>query len=312
VISAELLADFESCQRRGYFTRDYEPRRLHPTELTRRAIYAALCDAEPDSGRRAGEEAIALCGNIGLEVKDSGNLYDCGLHHAAIADIVTSYLRGVLGPSVGVPADGKAGNHAWVSGCLAVASQTLARVALVDHFSDDRTLAEGRSWYTIGEVAVYDAPMDIYLISLGASRGGKRHSAWSKGLLHPRNRKVRFKKQAKKVEGFKDSWIPVWREEHDQISRQEWLRGMEEDGVLQDLVTTVRVEPLSTFNRQQELDTIQRKADQLQAINKLPDMSRSACDWPRPCGFRCVCFAPLQVTPEQVGFGRRHDSVVCE
>lgn len=243
---------------------------------------------------------------MGLDLRETGNLYDIGLHHAAIADLVGTWARNRIGAPLGVAIDQDVGKHVWESSCLAASSLgRLVRIVLVDHFSDERTLAESRSWFTIGEVAIYDCPMDVYMISLGAARGGKRHSAWSKALLHPRNRQVRFKKQINKIEGFKETWLPVWREEHQEISREVWLRAMELDGVLQDLTTSFSVETLSPFRRMEALDVIQRKADQIAELKELPDPSYSACDWPRPCPFRTVCFAPARVTPQSLAFRRR-------
>lgn len=306
MISAELLSDLEACQRRGYYSRDWLPRRLHPTEITRQALYRSLCAPEGDIGEVAGSAAMELCATVGLDLKETGHLYDIGLHHAAIADLVATWARKRIGSILGVPVDQKVGEQTWECSCLAAAELgRLVRIVLVDHFSDERTLAESRSWFTTGEVAVYDCPMDIYLVSLGASRGGKRHSAWSKGLLHPRNRQVRFKKQANKIEGFKETWIPVWREEHQEISRESWLKAMELDGVLQDLTTSFTVDPLSPFRRAEALEVIARKADNLQKLSGLPDPSYSSCDWPRPCPFRSVCFAPARVTPQQLAFRSR-------
>lgn len=305
MISAPLLTDLESCQRRGYFSRDWLPRRLHPTEITRRAIYAALCDEREDVGERAGEEVMTLCADVGLDIKHH-NLHDIGLHHAAIADLVATWARGAVGFDMGCPQDKMVGNHTWQSSCLLDAHrQRLVRIVLVDHFSDERLLSESRSWYSLGEVAVYDAPMDVHVVSLGASRGGKRHSAWSKGLLHPRNRALRFKPHANKTVGFKDTWIPIYREEHDRISRETWLEAMEQDGMVRELTTVVHVERLSAERRKETLEVIERKADALSKIGRLPDPSYSQCDWPSPCGFRSVCFAPMAVTPAELGFRAR-------
>ena len=304
-ISANLISDLEGCQRRGYYSRDFLPRRLHPTELTRQALYSALCQPE-DPGKAAGDGVMALCAELGLDLKQTGHLYDIGLHHACLADLIATWARNRISAPLGVAVDDPIGNHVWESSCLCAASAgRLVRIVLVDHFSDERTLSESRSWYTLGEVAVYDVPMDVYLVSLGASRGGKRHSAWSKALLHPRNRKVRFKKQANRIEGFKESWIPIWREEHAEISRETWLQAMELDGVLQDLTTSFTIERLTPFRRMEALDTIQRKADQITALKELPDPSYSACSWPRPCPFTSVCFAPARVNPEMLAFRKR-------
>ena len=308
-VSASLIQDLESCLRRGFYSRDWLPRRLHPTEIMRQAINAALARSEgEDCGQYAGNETMQLCADVGLDLKDTGHLYDIGLHAACIADLVSTWLSRRIEANLGVPADEKVGEHVWESSCLAaVEAGRLVRFVLVDHFSDERTLAESRSWFTLGEVAVYDCPMDVYLVSLGASRNGKRHSAWSKGLLHPRNRKVRFKKQANRIEGFKETWIPIWREDHQEISRESWLQAMEMDGVLQDLTTSFSVEPLTPFRRLEALETIARKADLLASLQTLPDPSYSACDWPRPCPFRTVCFAPIAVTPGMLAFRQRED-----
>ena len=304
MISADLIADLESCQRRGYYSRDYFPRRLHPTELTRQAIYSALTSEREDVGEFAGEEVIRLCGDVGLDVKDSDYVYDIGAHHACIADIVATWARYELGANLERLEPQTIGNLSWTPNCLRNGSRLL-RLGLVDHFADERSLSESRSWFSVGEVAVFDLPMDIYLVSLGASRGGKRHSAWTKGLLHPRNRKLRFKKQIQKIQGFKESWLPIWREDHAEISRETWLNTMQEDGALQDLVMTVKVEPFAKEKREEILGYIQRKAETLAGLRHLPDPNYSACDWPRPCFFRTVCFAPFRITPAELGFPRR-------
>jgi len=304
-INAELMTAYELCGIRGYYLRDYESPNMHPTEMMRRAIAFALTQDDGVPGELAGEEVIRLASQYYLDVKDQSRSYDIALHHACLADIVTTWLVREFPGRWRLPADKVVGNLSWDSVSLVTANSELFRVILVDHLSDDRTAAESRSWYTLGDVAVYNRPMFLMFISLGNSQGGKRHSAWSKGLLHPRNRKVRFRPRQSKVAGFKESWQKIWREDHAQISREEWLSAMDDDGVINDLTFRAHVDVIESERRQHLLSLLQRRSTQLASLTSLPDPSYSACDWPRPCPLRGVCFAPVEVTPADLGFLKR-------
>lgn len=299
-MNADILSDFESCERRGYWSQTFVPNKLHPTEVLRRSIAEALTGEREDRGERAGELVMEYASQ-GLDVK-THQKYECAVHHACLADILTTYLasKGSYSrpePKVGV-------NFTWGPYCL-LRGQELVRIALVDHWSDDREASEARSWWTLGEMAAFKMPMTIEVLLLGSSVNGRRHSAWSKGLLHPRNRQLRFKKRFQKGQAFADSWLPVWREDHDEISREDWLKAMQEDDVFADLARRVHIEPLSAERVLDLRGMIERKTEKLYKINAVPDPNYSACDWPRPCAMRQVCFAAKPTTPEATGAYRR-------
>src|SRR5262249_9150130 len=147
-------------------------------------------------------------------------------------------------------------NYPWESLSLATGHGTkLHRFVLVDHISDDRICGEARAWYSLGEMAVYKMPMSIDILTLGASRNGRRHSAWTTGFLHPRNRSLKFQKKSKLDTPLRESWQKIWREDHDQISREEWLGAMQNDYMFDDLVkhVEVRLPDVSEIGRIQDV-----------------------------------------------------------
>ena len=81
------------------------------------------------------------------------------------------------------------------------------------------------------------------------------------------------------------------------ISREEWLKAMADDGMLDDLTRTVTVD-LPTENRLKELERVlQEKQAALSGLKGVPSPSYSSCWWPRPCPFVKCCFAPKEQVP---------------
>lgn len=296
-MNALLLNNLESCQRRGLWSRDYEPQQLHPTEILRRSIYAGLTTEREDFGEAAGEEVMSLCGDRGMDIDTAKvhiNLYDTGIHHAAIADLVTSRLR-TDGPwQRPEPVDG------WESGAF-VGPKGLRRIVLTAYWDDERAAAECHSWQTLAELAIYKQPMSLEVIILGAFRKGRRHSAWSKGFLHPRNRQLRFKRNAhygQRDKPFGENWIPVWREDHDQLTREQWLEAMEADAMFEDIHLSIPVVLPGAANLQRLRDLIARKTERLEKLKGLPEPSYSSChNVISPCPFQGCCLVPAEVSP---------------
>ena len=131
--------------------------------------------------------------------------------------------------------------------------------------------------------------MQMAVIVLGQSRGGKRHGPWARALRHPANKKLRFRKKHAVSEGFKNTWLDVWREDYDDISTQDWLQGMLNDGVLQDVCFMVEIPVPGEVARQKVLDMGTRKLETLENMKELPDPQLTGCDWPQPCAFRTPC-----------------------
>ena len=133
--------------------------------------------------------------------------------------------------------------------------------------------------------------MQMAVIVLGQNRSGKRHSAWARGLRHPLNKKLRFRKKNDKSDGFKSSWLEVWREDFDDITTAAWLQAMLDDGMLQDLCFSVEIPVPEKAARERIVEMAARKLEKIQNLDKLPDPQLSTCDWPRPCLFRTPCHA---------------------
>jgi len=305
MLSPDTLVNIETCDRRAKWSLEWEAQRVHPTKALYLAIEQALPQKErEDRGQFAGEIVMDICAERGLDVASTINRYDCGLHHAALADILVTYLELRYGAVTGAPVEMLAGRQAK-GDCFKTAAGCLMRPILVDHLSDERIKAEAHSWYTLLPVAMYGLPMTLEIIVLGQSKSGRRHSAWSTGFLHPRNHALRFQKRTDKrglTTGFVDSWRKIWREEYAQVTREEWLQAMREDGQVEQLTKQVTVNPFPAGRRKSVLELASRKLSRL-SPDEFPDPSYSACDWPRPCPFHFCCFGvPERLPAEEDGF----------
>ena len=311
-MNAETLADLESCDRRGYFSETWESNRLHPTKMLYLAIEEALTQTErADRGEVAGETVVTLCADRGIETNQSDK-YHVGNHHAVLADIVTSHLASLPNAPWQRLEPVEASGVIWEPTAFLDASGRLVRPILVDGWDDERQQSELHSWHTLGNMAFYELPMTLEVVILGVSRNGRRHSSWSKGLLHPRNRKLRFQKQAAtKDTTFAESWRKVWREDYASITREKWLEAMDDDRQFEELTRHLAVGLPGPERLEQLRDIIRLKAQPRdrgtgQCASGIPLPSYSACDFPRPCPFRRCCLGPVEILPsESEGFFRR-------
>lgn len=307
MITADTLIDIETCDRRAVWGMEWEPQNLHPTTMLYRAIEQAITDTErEDVGQLAGEIIMEFAAERGLDVGENINRYDCALHHAALADILVTYLRNRYKKPLERTEPSTIGNLSVSPKALRNGRETLVRPIMVDHLSDERQAAEAHSWHTLLPVALYGLPMSLEFIVLGQSRSGRRHSAWSTGFCHPRNHALRFQKQTDKRNlgaGFAGSWRKVWREEVAQISRDEWIQAMANDGMFEQLTKRVTVNPLPQKRAAAVLELVSRKwlDRRLPLTGDLPDPSYSACDFPRPCAFHRCCYSEPERTPEEAG-----------
>lgn len=296
-MNALLINSYESCLRRGLWAQSFEPLQLHPTEILRRGLYAGLTSERSDFGEDAGETVMALCGDRGMDIdttKVHVNLYDTAIHHGAIADIVATHLRQDGPWTRPDPVDG------WESGAF-VGPAGLRRVILSSWWDDERAAAETHSWATLGEMAIYAEPITLEIIILGNFRKGRRHSSWSRGFLHPKNQKLRFKRSAhygQRDKPFGDNWMPVWREDHDKITREQWLAAMEEDSITEELHLSIPVVLPSRPKLDVLRDLIARKTERLEKLKGVPEPSYSACHNPiSPCQFQGCCLETPESQP---------------
>jgi hypothetical protein len=247
---------------------------------------------------------MTLCAERGLELPNRNqHLYPSAISHAAVADMVVTAIRNQNhevwqpGPD---PVD------SWISSVqLDPTGTRLRRFLAVSTWSADRELYERQSWYCLGEVAHYGMPMQLVVAVLGPMVNGRRHNPWAKGLLHPQGSDLRFKlRRRSSVEGFKESWKPIYREEHDEIQRERWLGAMAMDEVLPELLFVVEI-PVpedSAAIRKLAAHQLERMA----GLRWTPPKQLSTCRNPiHPCPFQACCWGQPETKPSFNGYDAR-------
>jgi hypothetical protein len=305
--TASLLSAYETCSRAGFFRRSWERSRMSSVDMLYSGIRAGLTSPREDFGEAAGEEVMSLGADRGLATNEY-NVYDLVVSTAAIADLVTTAIRKPTEPPWSLPEPQTLGGWPWTPSCFLV-GQKLRRIALVSHWTDERHHAEARSWRTLGEICVYELPLEQVVVVLGQSRNGRRYGAWSKCFQHPQNKQIRFRKRSKgfRLPGnaFKDTWIDCWRVDHAEITNQTWLQAMLTDDVLPEVLFRVDVEVPPALQLKRIREMAKRKMDRLAKLTELPEANLSTCFWPVQCPFVSCCHnIPEREPSEKNGFVR--------
>jgi hypothetical protein len=270
---------------------------MRPMEMFHQAVHDALISDASDPGEHAGEVMLELARDRGLDIGREHNYYRCAINHAAAADLIVTAIRNVaeswIVPDITYPG--------WrTSALMNAAGNHLRRFLGVAYWGEERETHVKNSWHVLGEIAHYQMPMQLVVAVIGPMSGGRRHSPWSKALLHPKGNRLRFRlRQRSRVEGFAESWRPIYREDHDEIERRAWLQGMLDDGVLESSLFVVEV-PVPAENQCAHIrDLALRQLGRLDAIAALPEKQLTSCDSPlRPCPFRSCCWVDPESQPE--------------
>ena len=288
--SPQLLSADEKCRRLGFWSLDWERGKIDLHELLQAGIHEGMITTREDRGNAAGERIMEISASREI-VSDQHDLYSQIIHYCAISDIVSTAVRKATEPPWGIPEPVELPNGlAWNSGAfLAPDGLSLRRIVLATSWSDNRHYSEARSWFSLGEVCCLNLPMKEAVIILGAHRDGKRHGYWSKGLRHPVNKKLRFRKKTDVSVGFKSTWATIFREDYDEISTEEWLSAMLNDGVLPDVCFSVEIPTPERKARQEIVDLAARRLDEMYETKELPSKQLSTCDHPYPCDHRVHC-----------------------
>lgn len=260
--------------------------------MIQRSVRAGLLSDRKDFNIASGEECMTISAEPGLETKEY-NVFDQCVHLAALSDILTAAIRKPSERPWLLPEDVRLGDGTtWHSAAyLSPSGDYLRRIALVSNWGEDRHFQECRAWFSLGEMAAYNLPMQLVVAVIGQSRSGKRHSPFTRAYRHPVNKGVRFRRKGGQGEGFKSSWIQIWREDFDEISTESWLQSMLTDSVLQDHLFKIDI-PLPTKEAQRKIrDLANKKLDEIENANILPDQQFSTCDFPVACVFRNNCHA---------------------
>lgn len=276
---------------------------MRPIEIVRRAVIAGLMTDRADHGEYAGEMVMDLASSRGLDVEDSLNIYRAAVNHASIADLVTRAIRNHNNEQWRKAPD----LPKWRSSCFTdPTGRILRRFLPVSSWSPERELYERQSWFCIGETAHHQIPMQLVVAVLGRMSGGRRTGFFSKGLLHPQKSHLRFKLRSRAtVDGFRETWLKVYKEDNAQIDPEKWLGAMNDDGVLQESLFVVHIPVPEASQRLRVMDLATAQLERLQALHHLPPKQLSTCFDPiSPCPFRVCCHCEPETGPENGGFDR--------
>lgn len=302
--SPTLLTNLETCPRKAYWA-NWTRNKLRPVEILRQSLNHAVSVKESQDGASwgdtAGSKVLELASCPGMEA-DSETLYASVMNYACLSDILVSTIRKATDAAWLVP------DHVqnWTSGALLSPEGTyLRRLVIVSHWTKERHYSECRNWFTLGEMATYDLPMQMVVLVIGHERNGRRHSHWTKALLHPANMKqLRFRRVGRNVSGgFKESWVQIFREDREDISRETWLNSMLKDDVLSEICFKVDMPKLEPHNRKMVLELAERKLEAIDKMRSKPDKQYTGCDWPIKCEFLNCCHSLPEKSPsEKLGF----------
>ena len=296
--TASLLSGDERCGRIAHWGLDWEREKIEARDLLAAGIKAGLTSTRKDFNQEAGEAVIGVARDREVIQDDKCDQFSSIIHLASLADVVSSAIRRPSDEpwrlSEPVPLDD---GILWTPSCyLSPRGDFLRRVVLVSAWNQDRHYAELRSWHSLGEVCIQNLPMQLIIIILGQRREGRYNGYWSRGYLHPVNKKLRFRRKNFIGQGFKDSWKEAWREDHDELPTSAWLDGMMEDGVLEDVRIRIDLPVPSEENRQRIVNLAKSKLRRIYSTKEIPEQNLSICDWPTPCIFRLPCHAQEPVS----------------
>ena len=250
---------------------------MRPMDALYRAIEIGLESEEDDPGVAAGDALMGFAVDRGFDTSET-DLLGHAEHLASIADFVVWLLR------TGGPWERPADKGEWISSAF-LNGHRLKRVVLMDRWTEERAIAEEHSWRVMGECAIYEMPMDLIVIQLGASRDGRRHGPISKCYRHPVSNEIRFRRRD--GEPFGPTWDRVYRESSN-VSREDWLEAMTEDGITAETITihSVDVPP----NSEEIRELVQAQMVRIRQTPAIPLPQLANCFDPiSPCQFRSCC-----------------------
>ena len=139
---------------------------------------------------------------------------------------------------------------------------------------------------------------------IGAHRGGRRHSHWTKCFQHPIQKSALRFGRRKGQDGFTKAWKEIWREQTT-ITAATWLEKMQNDDVVGDLIQSREIP-----YRDKDIRIAKAQSDMLAIIPQiekaLPDdpMRRSSCDeiGRGACPWQNLCYSPQEVEADDLSY----------
>ena len=233
MISAQLLDTIDRCPRRYALERTHETRTITTMGLlyagVEGGITGSALNADPFYYRRQGCGSGATRGNLGSA---SRWIYGGSRVSLALTRRFGQFRRIDLVPF---------GKHEWQSNIFE-SKHGLHRIILTSSLDDDALRGYAHAWGTVGELVALKKDIILTAVVVGAQRGGRRHSHWTKCFQHPVQKSaLRFaRRKGGKADGFTEGWREVRREATD-IAAATWVDRMESDSVIEDLIRVHRV-----------------------------------------------------------------------
>lgn len=288
ILDAQMYDTFDRCEKRFAYERTHEARTISLLGLLYAGVEGALL------GRPEAISEITQRMDV-----NSGDLSPISAvrHVEFMAEVIGLALRETLG-KCHKPDDVPLGENQWRSS-LFECKTGLHRIILASHMDDDSLRSFAHSWQTIGELAALERGITLTVVIVGSQRGGRRHSPWAKGFLHPIQRNLRFAPR-KKDSGFTENWKTCWREQSD-IKAETWLDRMRTDEVLDELIVGRRIAYKAEDERMKQArsDMLSLAASMSMPKTSAP-MRRSSCDeiGRGPCPWQNTCYSPTPATPD--------------
>lgn len=296
ILSAHLLDLFDRCESRVALEKQYEVRTISPLGLLYAAVEGSLIASDPVQGAK--DAIIEKTQTLDVNAGDLSPI-SAVRHIESMAEVLALALRDRLGKVMAVPTV-ELGPHQWQSNLFESRGE-LHRIIVASHMDDDSLRSYAHSWGTIGELAALERPIVLTIVIIGNQRAGRRHSAWSKGFLHPVKKALRFgRRKSGKADGFTEGWKEVWREQTE-IKAATWLDRMRTDEMLTELISTRRIQYRGDDERmvQARKDMI-LLADAIEGAREDAPMRRTSCDeiGRGPCPWQALHYSPTPATAE--------------
>jgi hypothetical protein len=176
ILTAAQYDTFDRCSRRLGLEKTHEPRSISPLALLYAGIEGGLLEGKPLDAIRA------ITAHKDVTTTDLAAM-SVVRHVGFLAEVISLALRRKLGECSRLPAV-KLGAHEWHSNLYETA-KGLHRIVLVSYLDDDALRSFAHGWGTVGELAALQRDITLTAVVIGASRGGRRHSHWSKCFQHP-------------------------------------------------------------------------------------------------------------------------------
>ena len=288
MISAQLLDTIDRCPRRYALERTHETR----TITTMGLLYAGV------EGGITGSALDAIRSITAVKDVESGQLAAISAvrHVGFMAEVVSLALTRRFGQFRRIDLV-PFGKHEWQSN-LFESKHGLHRIILTSSLDDDALRGYAHAWGTVGELVALKKDIILTAVVVGAQRGGRRHSHWTKCFQHPVQKSaLRFaRRKGGKADGFTEGWREVWREATD-ISAATWVDRMESDSVIEDLIRVHRV-PFKADDHRMVLAKrdMLKILPQMESASEESPMRRSSCDSVfGACPWSAFCWSPTEV-----------------